>query len=52
MCLKKILYLLSGTPDNVYLDKYISFLGGLEAEILTRMSTWSANLLNSYHWSR
>ena len=25
------------TPENVYLDKNISILGGLEAEILTRV---------------
>ena len=36
MCLQ-ILYSLSvgPSPENVYLDKNISILGGLEAEILT-----------------
>ena len=28
---------LTSTPENVYLDKSISILGGLEAEILTRV---------------
>ena len=30
------------TPENVYLDKNILILGGLEAEILTRIQIWSA----------
>ena len=33
---KNTLFLIS-TPENVYLDKSISLLGGLEAEILTRV---------------
>ena len=32
---KNTLFFIS-TPENVYLDKNISILGGLEAEILTR----------------
>ena len=32
------------TPGNVYLDKNISILGGLEAEKLTRTQIWSAIL--------
>ena len=31
-------------PENVYLDKNISILGGLKAEILTRIQIWSAIL--------
>ena len=38
---KNILFSIS-TPQNVYLDKNMSILGGLEAEILTRMWSWSA----------
>ena len=37
MCLKIPYSLLISTPENVYLDKNISILGGLEAEILTRV---------------
>ena len=33
---KNILFIIS-TPENVYLDENISILGGLEAEILTRV---------------
>ena len=33
---KNTLFFIS-TPENVYLDKSISILGGLEAEILTRV---------------
>ena len=29
------------TPENVYLDKNISILGGLEAEKLTGIQIWS-----------
>ena len=36
MCFK-ILFFCISTPENVYLDKSISILGGLEAEILTRV---------------
>ena len=32
------------TSENVYLDKNISILGGLEAEILIRTQIWSAIL--------
>ena len=32
------------TPGNVYLDKNISILGGLEAEMLTRTQIWSVIL--------
>ena len=32
---KNTLFIIS-TPENVYLDKNISILGGLEAEIFTR----------------
>ena len=35
-----ILFIIS-TPENVYLNKNISILGGLEAEILTRIQIWS-----------
>ena len=38
---KNTLFIIS-TPENVYLDKNISILGGLKAEIFTRMWTWSA----------
>ena len=35
-CVYKCLFFIS-TPENVYLGKNISILGGLEAEILTRV---------------
>ena len=38
-CLK-ILFFCISTPENVYLDKNISILGGLEAEILIRTQIW------------
>ena len=35
MCL--LLFFSISTPENIYLDKNIYILGGLEAEILTRV---------------
>ena len=40
------------TPENIYLHKNIFILGGLEAEMLTRIQIWSAILYNGHHWNR
>ena len=39
-----LLFFSISTPENVYLDKNIYILGGLEAEILIRTQIWSAIL--------
>ena len=51
---KNTLFFIS-TPENVYLDKSISILGGLEAEILTRVvcglcRPFLKNILYCYKW--
>ena len=40
------------TPENIYLDKSILILGGLEAEILTHIVCGLCNFLNGHHWNQ